>query len=105
MQPMGFIMDASAESDQPNEMRYAFTVVGFYESTGRIFCHHVTAPDAIQAFRACAQELELDDDALFATAIEGPILTEGEDIHFPGSGVVDAQTVLDQEEFGPCTPT
>jgi len=85
----------------PNEMRYAFTVVGYYESTGQIFCHHVTAPDAMQAFRACAHELELDDDALFVTAIEGPPRNEGEDIHFPGSGVVDAQTVLDQEEFGP----
>ena len=101
MQPMGFIMDASASPDRPTEMRYAFTVVGFYESTGQIFCHHVTAPDGLQAFRACAHELELGEDALFVTAVEGPPLNEGEDIHFPGSGVVDAQTVLDQEEFGP----
>ena len=77
------------------------TVIGYYESTGQIFCHHVTATDAMQAFRACAEDLGLDEDALFVAVIPGEHLHEGEGIDFPGEGVVDAQTVLDQEGFGP----
>ena len=85
----------------PNEMRYAFTVVGYYESTGQIFCHRVTAPDGPQAFRACAEDHNMGEDAIFVTAIQGAPLRVAGDLHFPGSAVVDAQTVLDQEEFGP----
>ena len=48
----------------PNEMRYASTVVSFYESTGQIFCHHVTPPDAMQAFRACAHKRDQANESL-----------------------------------------
>jgi len=80
---------------------WSCTVIGYYESTGQLFCHHVQAKDGSLAFRACAEDHNMDEDAIFVACIEGQYMHEGEGLYLPGSAVVDAQTVLDQEEFGP----
>ena len=78
----------------------ACTVIGYYESTGQIFCHHVQAKDGSLAFRACAEARNMGEDAIFVACIEGQYMHEGEGLYLPGSAAVDAQTVLDQPEFG-----
>lgn len=77
-----------------------FSVIGYYGSTGQIFCHHVDAKDGSHAFAVVATEY---DDAEFVVALPGH-LVEGNQVIYPGESVVDATTVLDQPEvFGSTT--
>jgi len=71
-----------------------FTVIGYYEETGEIFSHHVEAKNSQYAFFVTAEEHE---SAQFIVALEGHQM-EGRHVEFPGAGVVDAETVLDQPE-------
>lgn len=78
-----------------------FTVVAFIEDTGQIVCHHVHARDALNAFAAATS---LDMTMTMVAALPG-WLHEGEGVTFPGEGLVDAQTVLDQPEVFGAVPT
>lgn len=74
-----------------------FTVVGYFEDSREIFSLKVTAEDEISAFAVVAKK---HDDACFVAVLAGH-LEEGKGIDFPGSGVVDADTVLSQPDvFG-----
>lgn len=76
-----------------------FTVIAFYEESGQSVCEHVEANNGIHAFWVLAQE---NPDLTMVVAVPGH-LTEGcGDLVFPGEGVVDASTVLEQPDvFGP----
>jgi hypothetical protein len=82
-----------------------FTVIGYYESSGQTFAHHVLAHYPSGAFTAAAQVGEQEhgpdaDDVVFVVALKGHH-QEGAELFFPGEGVVDSATVLDQPEvFG-----
>lgn len=71
-----------------------FTVIGFYEETSQIFCHHVSAPSAQKAFFQVATDFP---DATLTAALDGH-LTEGNGIEFPGESLVEAETIIDQPE-------
>lgn len=71
-----------------------FTVIGYYEESGQIFAHHVEANNSQHAFYVVAQEFP---DACFVVAIKGHQCEE-QSLTFPGEGVVDAETVLEQED-------
>jgi hypothetical protein len=74
-----------------------FTVIGFYESTGQIFSHHVKSDSIMGAFAVVAS---MDCDAMPIAAIAGE-LHEGESVAFVGEGLVDAETILAQPDvFG-----
>lgn len=74
-----------------------FTVLGYVEETGSIFCEHVEALDDLSAFQAAAKD---NEHITFVAVLPGH-LNEGAGINFPGTGVVDATTVLEQPEvFG-----
>src|SRR5690606_42158997 len=74
-----------------------FTVLGFCEDTGQVLCDHVEAENDLHAFHVAAQQ---HGHISFVAALPGH-LQEGEGISFPGTGFVDALTVLDQPEvFG-----
>lgn len=76
---------------------HKFTVIGCIESTGQICCHHVIAKDATNAFASAAA---LDSDLSMIVAMPG-WLKEGQALGFPGEGMVDGITVLEQKDvFG-----
>lgn len=78
-----------------------FTVIGYYESNGQTFARHVAADYPSQSFTSAAAQLEDDaldpGDVVFVIALEGH-LHEGAELFFPGEGLVDAATVMDQPE-------
>lgn len=77
--------------------REPFTVIAFVEETGQLVAHHVVAHDASEAFTEAAK---VDPTITFVVALPGH-RSEDNDLFFPGEGVVDADTVLDQPEvFG-----
>lgn len=74
-----------------------FTVIGYREETGSIFCEHVEAHDDLSAFHVAAKD---NEHITFVAVVPGH-QSEGVGINFPGTGVVDASTVLEQREvFG-----
>lgn len=74
-----------------------YTVIGYYESNGQIFAHHVEADSIMGAFAVVAA---MHSDAVMVCALGGEH-HEGEELAFPGEGVVDAETILEQPEvFG-----
>lgn len=72
-----------------------YTVIGFYEDNGQIFSHHTEAGSSAQAFYNVAKEYP---EATFVTVIKGHLHEDRDGIAFPGDSLVDAETVLDQEE-------
>lgn len=80
-----------------------FTVIGFSEDNGGIFCEHVEAHDDLSAFQVAAKG---NEHITFVAVVPGH-QNQGVGINFPGPGIVDADTVLEQPEvFGneECTP-
>ena len=74
-----------------------FTVIGFYESSGSIACHHVEATSGLNAF---AQAATTSDELEMVAALAGRF-TEGDLLTFPGESVVCSDTVLGQPDvFG-----
>jgi len=69
-----------------------YTVMGFYEESQQIFSHHVAAEDSSEAFAVVSQS---HADAVFVAVLDGH-LKEGKGIEFPGSALVDAETVIAQ---------
>lgn len=84
-------MQAAYDSRTLND----YTVIGYYESNGQIFCHHVKAGNIMGAFAVVAS---MDSDCIMVCAHLGKI-SEGESLAFPGEGVVDAETILEQPEI------
>ena len=77
-----------------------FTVVSYSEVTGMIFKDQVHARDGIHAFAVVAANERADNAVTFVCSIAGH-LSEGEGIDFPGEGVVDSDTVIQQSDvFG-----
>ncbi len=76
-----------------------FTVIGYFEDNGQSVCEHVQANNGIHAFWVAAQA---KPTLTMVVALLGH-LTECEgSVIFPGEGVVDAKTIIDQPEvFGP----
>ena len=72
-----------------------YTVIGFYESSGQIFAHHVESDNLMGAFVVAAERMDNDPDATMVCALPGHVM-EGEDLLFPGEGVVDALTIAEQ---------
>lgn len=77
-----------------------FTVISVNEATGQIFMDKVVASDAIHAFAVTAANERADTANSFVCAIPGHV-KEGAGIEFPGEGMVDVNTVLEQTDvFG-----
>lgn len=80
-------------------MQRPFTVIAFCEETGQSVCDHVMANNGIHAFWVAAQDRPT---LTMVVAIPGHLSEGAGDLVFPGQGVVDAATVLEQPEvFGP----
>lgn len=80
-------------------MQKPFTVIGYFESNGQSVSHHVEANNGIHAFFVLAQK---EPCMTMVAALPGHLTEGAGDIVFPGEGVVDAETILEQPEvFGP----
>lgn len=86
--------DDSYVEDVEDEPLLAFTVIGFVEDTGRIFCEYVEALNEASAFYVAAQGSK---QVTFVAVVPGHP-TKGVGISFPGSGVVDDFVVREQFE-------
>lgn len=76
---------------------FNYTVIGVIEETGQIIAHHVAAKCSTSAFTAAAEK---DPSLSMVVALPGH-QREGKELTFPGEGMVDAETVLEQTEvFG-----
>lgn len=74
-----------------------FTVIGCKESTGQVVSLHVWAKDATNAFASAAA---IDSELSMVVALPG-WQSEDEQLFFPGEGLVDGATVLEQHDvFG-----
>jgi hypothetical protein len=74
-----------------------YTVIGYYASNNQIFAHAVNSDTQMGAFSVVASQYS---DAVMVCVLEGDI-HEGESLGFPGDGIVDAETILEQPEvFG-----
>lgn len=77
------------------------TVLGFIENNGQIVMAHVTADDLQAAFLAAARK---HPEATFVASLPGHLheseggKVEHGGIGFPGEGVVDAETILEQDD-------
>jgi hypothetical protein len=82
-----------------DERKHPFTVIGFYDATREIFCHHVMAGSPLNAFAVAAAKCA--EGAEMVAVLPGH-LTEGKDlIAFPGEALVDSDSVLEHSEvFG-----
>lgn len=78
-------------------MKRPFTVIGIYEESGQIVCHHVMAETDMNAFAVVADQ----QHGLSMVAVLSGHLHEGQEISFPGEGTVSSETVLEQPDvFG-----
>ena len=77
-------------------MTKPFTVISVHAGNGQIVCHHVMANDGLHAFAVAAPSA--DSDLNMVVALDGH-LSEGGHLTFPGEGLVDVQTILDQPEI------
>ncbi len=78
-----------------------FTVVGFFEETGQITCMKVSAKDKMNAFAVAAQQ-KPNSSLTMVVAIAGH-QDDGDSgmLAFPGEGIVDSETILEQPDvFG-----
>ena len=75
-----------------------FSVIGFYEESGQMFCHHVVSDNESNAFVLVAN---LFDDVMLICVLPKHVTEKDNDIQFAGESLVDADTVLSQPEvFG-----
>lgn len=80
------------------EIEYA--VIGFYEDNNQIFCHHVTADSAMNAFAQVAASSAdgMQGDPVFVAAL--PVADTGR-LEYPGEGLVYEGIVRKQGEVFP----
>lgn len=91
-------------------MKVTFTVLGYYEGNGQIFCDHVEAEDGVSALKAAAEAADeatgQRESLVLLAAICGKLKDRDTDIEheeeerepgvitFPGDSVVDCETYL-----------
>lgn len=71
-----------------------YTVVGYYEKTGRIFTDSIETDGAYRAMYLSAKNRP---DATYICSHKGAF-QEGEGLEYAGEGVVDAETILEQSD-------
>ena len=71
-----------------------FSVVGFNEESGKTFLEYVDATNFMDAMRVAAQSNPND---IIVCAVPGHV-EEGVGIAFAGEGVVDAGSILEQDD-------
>lgn len=71
-----------------------YTVIGYYEKTGRIFTDHIEADGAYRAMYLSAKNRP---DATYICSHKGA-LHEGKGFEYAGEGVVDSETILEQAD-------
>lgn len=71
-----------------------YTVIGYYEKTGRIFTDHIEADGAYRAMYLSAKNRP---DATYICSHKGA-LHEGKGFEYAGEGVVDSETILEQSD-------
>lgn len=79
-----------------------FTVIGTYSDNGQIFARHVEAENSMHAFAVAAFEIMEENvpDAEFVVCLNGH-QSEVKELTFPGSALVDGETIREQPEvFG-----
>ena len=83
-----------------NEPGTQYAVIGFYEDNNQIFCHHVTADSAMNAFAQIAASSAdgMQGEPVFVAAL--PVADTGR-LEYPGEGLVYAETVLEQGDVFP----
>lgn len=72
-----------------------FTVVGYFEEDGQVVCHHVEASSGMHAFYVLAEN---EPSLTMVAALPGHLTEAAGEIFFPGDGVVDASTILEQPD-------
>lgn len=84
-----------------------YTVIVVVEATGRTLALNVIAQTGLQAFACAAANLAASGEDpsgyQMVVAIKGAVV-EGDNVEYPGEGLVDGQTILEQADvFGtPC---
>lgn len=68
-----------------------YTVIGYEESNGQIFCDHVDAESGESAMSVVAEERPT---STLVVAVKGELSEQDGNLAFPGFGVVDAETYL-----------
>lgn len=71
-----------------------YTVIGYHEESGQIVSEHTRANNKFHAFFVVAQQTPT---LTFVSVHDGHV-SEGQSVDFPGEGVVDAATVLEQDD-------
>lgn len=88
---------AATAAGEPPKIEYA--VIGFYEDNNQIFCHHVSADSAMNAFAQVAAGGDgMQGEPVFVTAL--PVADTGR-LEYPGEGLVYAETVREQGDVFP----
>lgn len=88
---------SAAPSPDQDKMKYA--VIGYYDDNGQIFCHHVEARDAFNAFAIVAAKA--DEDGMLPQFIAALPVSDTSRLEYPGEGVVSFETVLKQNDVFP----
>ncbi len=78
--------------EQPEPELHDFTVIAVVDETGQTVVHHVRAIDISGAFTAVA---EIDPSLSMVVALPKQ-QCEGKELFFPGEGLVDGETILNQ---------
>lgn len=76
---------------------YQFTVISVCPESGQIMSDHVLAESSGQSFLVAAK-LRGDQSNIEFVASLRSFLEEGDEIEFPGDGVVSGETILEQED-------
>ena len=71
-----------------------FTAIGLDENTGQIIVDHISAINADQSIKVAAMGRP---GISWVVAISGHH-HEGDDLHFPGEGVVSSESILNPED-------
>lgn len=89
------MLDEEDANDVESDVQQPFTVVGMTGDNDEIICVHTTAADSLHAFYRVAGDHE---GITLVVAIPGHHYETDDDLGFPGSAVVDGDTVLSQPE-------
>jgi hypothetical protein len=79
-------------------MQHKYTVIAVVEATGEILAKHVVARTAIAAFVVAATHEQRIVN--YVAALPGHLIEE-QDIEYPGTAVVDNETIMEQPDVFP----
>lgn len=83
----------------PDQSKMEYAVIGYYDDNGQIFCHHVEAKNAFNAFAIVAAKA--NEDGTLPQFIAALPVSDTKRLEYPGEGVVGFETVLDQDDVFP----